>query len=159
MLSLSMNPIDAGSDGRRPVYLASMPILIVGSLGVAVSRSVNELYWWRVLQAFGSGGGLSVGAGVISDIYKLEERGKAMGVFFAVRCGVMDYTGLVLIVWVYRLVYSTRRSHRLPVGLSPITGHGVSCRWASSSRPSLRFCSSMCASRRPVSLMQGASTN
>lgn len=39
---------------------------------------------FRVLQAFGGGGGMSVGAGVISDIYRLEQRGTAMGVFFAV---------------------------------------------------------------------------
>ena len=56
--------------------------MIIGSLGVARSRNVNELYFWRVVQAFGSGGGFSVGAGVIADIYKLEERGKAMGIFF-----------------------------------------------------------------------------
>ncbi|KZV62760.1 MFS general substrate transporter [Peniophora sp. CONT] len=69
--------------GRRPVYLASFPLLIIGSLGVARSRGVNELYFWRIVQAFGSGGGFSVGGGVIADIYKLEERGKAMGIFFA----------------------------------------------------------------------------
>jgi MFS family permease len=39
---------------------------------------------FRVVQAFGGGGGMSVGAGVISDIYRLEERGSAMGFFFAV---------------------------------------------------------------------------
>lgn len=39
---------------------------------------------WRFLQALGSSPGLSVGAGVIGDIYKLEERGTAMGIFFAV---------------------------------------------------------------------------
>ncbi|KZV75775.1 MFS general substrate transporter [Peniophora sp. CONT] len=73
----------SGYYGRRPVYLAAFPILILGSLGVARSRSVTELYAWRVVQAFGSGVGFSVGAGVIGDIYKLEERGKAMGIFTA----------------------------------------------------------------------------
>lgn len=73
------------ADGRRPVYLAAFPILILGSLGVARSRSITELYAWRIVQAFGSGVGFSVGAGVIGDIYKLEERGKAMGIFTAVR--------------------------------------------------------------------------
>lgn len=38
---------------------------------------------WRVLQAFGASSGLSVGIAVIGDIYKLEERGTACGVFFA----------------------------------------------------------------------------
>ena len=40
--------------------------------------------FWRVVQAFGSSSGMSVGAGVIGDIYRLEERGSAMGIFFGV---------------------------------------------------------------------------
>jgi MFS family permease len=40
---------------------------------------------WRFIQAIGASPGLSVGAGVIGDIYKLEERGQAMGIFISVR--------------------------------------------------------------------------
>jgi MFS family permease len=75
--------------------------MCAGSLGVSLSRAVPELMVWRFLQAFGSAAGLSVGSGVIGDIYRLEERylvpfdrlylvsnrclrGTAMGVFFAV---------------------------------------------------------------------------
>jgi hypothetical protein len=36
------------------------------------------------MQAFGTSPGVSVGAGVIGDIYRLEERGTAIGIFFAV---------------------------------------------------------------------------
>lgn len=39
---------------------------------------------WRFFQTFGVSSGLAVGGGVIGDIYKLEERGTAMGIFFAV---------------------------------------------------------------------------
>lgn len=46
--------------------------------------TVPQLLFWRFFQAFGVSCGLAVGAGVIGDIYKLEERGAAMGVFFAV---------------------------------------------------------------------------
>lgn len=35
-------------------------------------------------QALGASPGFSTGAGVIGDIYKMEERGAAMGVFIAV---------------------------------------------------------------------------
>ncbi|KAI0261741.1 major facilitator superfamily domain-containing protein [Gloeopeniophorella convolvens] len=73
----------AGFYGRRPVYLTVLPIFAAGSLGVTFARSVPELMVFRVIQAFGGGGGMSIGAGVISDIYRLEERGAAMGVFFA----------------------------------------------------------------------------
>lgn len=73
------------SDGRRPVYLISIVVEAIGSAGVAFSRSVPELLVCRVVQAFGASSGLSVGQGVIGDIYKLEERGTASGIFFAVR--------------------------------------------------------------------------
>lgn len=46
--------------------------------------TIPQLLSWRVVQAFGSSSGLSVGMGVIGDIYKLEERGAAAGIFFAV---------------------------------------------------------------------------
>ncbi|KAF8888355.1 major facilitator superfamily domain-containing protein [Infundibulicybe gibba] len=69
--------------GRRPVYLCGMAVLFVGSLGVTISNTIPQLMFWRFTQAFGASSGLSVGAGVIGDIYKLEERGTAMGVFLA----------------------------------------------------------------------------
>ena len=72
------------ADGRRPIYLLSLPFLCLGSLGVANAQNVPELMIFRVVQAFGSSAGMSVGSGAIADIYRLEERGTAMGVFFAV---------------------------------------------------------------------------
>ncbi|EPQ50676.1 MFS general substrate transporter [Gloeophyllum trabeum ATCC 11539] len=69
--------------GRRPIYLFSYPFLCIGSLGVASARDVTELMSWRIVQAFGASSGMSTGAAVIGDIYRLEERGTAMGVFFA----------------------------------------------------------------------------
>ncbi|GJJ15287.1 hypothetical protein Clacol_009563 [Clathrus columnatus] len=48
----------AGYYGRQPVYLCSLPLITIGSLVTAGA------------------------AATISDIYKLEERGTAMGVFF-----------------------------------------------------------------------------
>uniref|UniRef100_A0A0W0EYQ7 Major facilitator superfamily (MFS) profile domain-containing protein n=2 Tax=Moniliophthora roreri TaxID=221103 RepID=A0A0W0EYQ7_MONRR len=71
------------SDGRRPVYLCGLPLLCIGSVGVASSRTIGELMAWRFFQTLGVSFGISVGAGVIGDIYRLEERGTAMGIFFA----------------------------------------------------------------------------
>ncbi|KAK7437130.1 hypothetical protein VKT23_018753 [Stygiomarasmius scandens] len=73
----------SGFYGRKPVYLCSLPLLIVGSIGVALSPSISSLMIWRFFQTMGGAPGLSVGAGVIGDIYRLEERGTAMGVFFS----------------------------------------------------------------------------
>ena len=76
--------ISAIVDGRRFVYLRSLPCLCIGSVGVANSHSVPTVMFWRVVQAFGASSAMSVGAGVIGDIYRLEERGYAMGLFFGV---------------------------------------------------------------------------
>ncbi|KAI1785644.1 MFS general substrate transporter [Ganoderma leucocontextum] len=87
-LSLATNAIGSliwatysGTYGRRFVYLRSLPCLCVGSIGVASSHTVPTLMFWRVVQAFGASNAMSVGAGVIGDIYRLEERGYAMGLF------------------------------------------------------------------------------
>ncbi|KAJ6494259.1 MFS general substrate transporter [Mycena sanguinolenta] len=69
--------------GRRPAYLFGLPLLCIGSLGVGIATRVPELMFWRFVQAFGSSGGMSVGGGVIADMYKLTERGTAMGIFSA----------------------------------------------------------------------------
>ena len=74
------------SDGRKPVYMICLPLLCIGSFGTAFSRNISNLMMWRFVQAFGASPGVSVGGGVISDIYKLEERGTAMGTYFAVSC-------------------------------------------------------------------------
>jgi MFS family permease len=67
--------------GRRWMYLWGMPFLCIGSCGVAMATSLRSLLFWRFVQTFGCSGGLPLGAGVIGDIYKLEERGTAIGVF------------------------------------------------------------------------------
>jgi MFS family permease len=61
-------------------------LLVLGSIGVGRANTVRELLLWRIVQAIGTVGGISIGAGVIGDIYKLEERGTAMGVFYSVSC-------------------------------------------------------------------------
>ncbi|KAK0493376.1 MFS general substrate transporter [Armillaria luteobubalina] len=72
----------SGFYGRRPVYLIGTPLLTLGSIGVALSRNLPEMMVCRFIQAFGTSGGMSVGAAVIGDVYKLTERGTAMGIFF-----------------------------------------------------------------------------
>jgi len=69
--------------GRRIVYLCGLPLSAIGSFGVACSTSVTQLLCWRILQAFGISGGISVGGGVIGDIYKLEDRGTIIGIYMA----------------------------------------------------------------------------
>jgi MFS family permease len=75
--------------GRRALYLASMPIGMVASVGVGLSRNVPDLVVTRILQAIGGLGSralyrdifsyvprsgtscvVAVGAGTVGDIYK-----------------------------------------------------------------------------------------
>ena len=69
----------SGFYGRRPIYLASMPIMVVSSVGVALSNNVASLVATRILQAIGCSCVLAVGAGSIGDIYRPTERADAMG--------------------------------------------------------------------------------
>lgn len=50
-----------------------------------MSNTVTQLVIGRTVQALGGSSIMTVGAATISDIYKLEERGTAMGIFFGVR--------------------------------------------------------------------------
>lgn len=72
----------AGYYGRRPVYLCSLPLVTVGSLVAASAPDVLTLVVGRSIQGLGTSCAHSVGAATISDIYKLEERGTGMGIFF-----------------------------------------------------------------------------
>ena len=66
------------------MYIFSLPVLVLGSAGVVTAANIPALLFWRFMQSIGASPGLVLGAGVIGDIYKLEERGRAMGIFFAV---------------------------------------------------------------------------
>ena len=70
------------------MYTFSLPVLVLASAGVVTASSIPALLFWRFMQSIGGSPGLVLGAGVIGDIYKLEERGRAMGIFFAV-CGLI----------------------------------------------------------------------
>jgi MFS family permease len=70
-------------DGRRPIYLYTSLLFVIGSAGLAAAQSIPFLFFWRFLQSMGASLGPSLGAAVIGDIFKLEERGGAMGICFA----------------------------------------------------------------------------
>lgn len=80
-------------DGRRVIYISGMPFFICGSFAVAASTGLNSLLFWRFVQTFGCAGGFALGAATIGDIYKVEERGTAMGAFLGVS---------LLVVMIYR---------------------------------------------------------
>ncbi|KAF9256581.1 MFS general substrate transporter [Marasmius fiardii PR-910] len=69
--------------GRKPVYLGGLPLFVIGSLGVGISTTINQLMAWRLLQTIGCSFAIPVGAATIGDLYRLEERGTAMGFYFS----------------------------------------------------------------------------
>ena len=56
----------------------------IGSAGVAVAQSNPSLLFWRFFQSMDASLGPVIGAAVVGDIFKLEERGSAKGVSFTV---------------------------------------------------------------------------
>ncbi|KAF8845943.1 MFS general substrate transporter [Paxillus ammoniavirescens] len=70
--------------GRRIIFLWGIPVLCVGSIGVAMCTSVASLFFWRVVQAVGCAGRLALACGIVGDTHPLEERGGAMGLFFGI---------------------------------------------------------------------------
>ncbi|XP_006458742.1 hypothetical protein AGABI2DRAFT_200589 [Agaricus bisporus var. bisporus H97] len=68
--------------GRRPVYLCGFPLMVIASLAVARASTVTQLLVWRGIQGIGAAPNYPLGAGVIGDIYRLEERGTALGTYF-----------------------------------------------------------------------------
>ena len=67
-----------------PAHRWKEAVLFIACLGVASAQSIPQLLFWRFVQAMGASPGLTIGTAVIGDIYKLEERGTAFGLFFAV---------------------------------------------------------------------------
>ena len=61
-----------------------MPLLFIGSMGVAASQTISQLIVWRFVQTIGASPALVIRPAVVGDIYKVEERGQAMGISLAV---------------------------------------------------------------------------
>ncbi|TCD61852.1 hypothetical protein EIP91_007842, partial [Steccherinum ochraceum] len=98
----------SGYYGRKPIYLVATLMSCIGSVGVALAPSVASLIFFRIFQAAGASSGFSNSMGVIGDVYALEERGTATGVFFA---GVLlgpaiapVIGGFVAEVWSWRVM-------------------------------------------------------
>ncbi|KAF9127517.1 hypothetical protein BGW39_005818 [Mortierella sp. 14UC] len=68
--------------GRRPIYLISMFIFILGSVFAAISRNIWVFFFMRLIQAVGSSSVLAVGGGSLSDVFHSSERGSAFGLYY-----------------------------------------------------------------------------
>lgn len=64
--------------GRRPVLMAGMAFLVVGSLICAVAPSIEVLIAGRIVQAVGGASGMVVTRVIVLDVYGQEESGRIM---------------------------------------------------------------------------------
>lgn len=66
--------------GRRPVYLVTLTIYIIGSLGLALNKhNYTALVALRALQSIGASAAFSVSYGVVADVCVPSERGRMLG--------------------------------------------------------------------------------
>ncbi len=78
--------------GRKPYYVASIGLFLVGSVLAGLSQSMAFLIFARAVQGVGAGGVFPVGSTILSDIYSLEDRARIQGVFSSV-WGVASMVG------------------------------------------------------------------
>jgi EmrB/QacA subfamily drug resistance transporter len=70
--------------GRRPFYLFSIAVFVIGSMLCGLSQSMYELAGFRALQGIGAGGLMSLALAIIGDIVPPRERSRYQGYFMAV---------------------------------------------------------------------------
>ncbi|MCJ1361283.1 hypothetical protein MMC16_000381 [Acarospora aff. strigata] len=67
--------------GRVPVLLLGNLFFLAWNVGCGFARTNTQLTIFRFLSGIGASAPLAIGGGVISDLWKPEERGKAMAVY------------------------------------------------------------------------------
>ncbi|KIJ09032.1 Drug:H+ antiporter-1 family protein [Paxillus involutus ATCC 200175] len=69
--------------GRKLVYLVSVTLFTLGSVVVAVSKTIGVVIGMRVIQGAGSSAVIAIGAATLADIYEPHQRGTMMGVYYS----------------------------------------------------------------------------
>ena len=70
--------------GRKPIFLISAVVFLLGSMLSGLSQGMWELIIFRAVQGIGAGGILPVTLTVLGDLFTAEERAKMTGLFSAV---------------------------------------------------------------------------
>jgi MFS family permease len=74
----------ADSHGRKPIFLLSLSLFLVGSMLCGCSWSMGSLILFRGLQGLGAGGLVPLGVTIIGDVSKPSERPRMLGYISAV---------------------------------------------------------------------------
>jgi EmrB/QacA subfamily drug resistance transporter len=70
--------------GRKPVFLASTAVFLVGSMLCGQAQTMEQLIAFRLVQGLGAGGVLPINQTILGDIYPLEQRARITGLFSTV---------------------------------------------------------------------------
>ncbi|MCX5042329.1 MFS transporter [Aldersonia sp. NBC_00410] len=70
--------------GRKPLFIASVVIFLVGSALCGLAGSMATLIGFRALQGVGAGGLMVLAQAIIGDVVPARERGRYQGLFGAV---------------------------------------------------------------------------
>lgn len=68
--------------GRRMVYVFSFAFFFAMSIGSALAPTISSLIVLRLLTGVGSSAVQACGAATVADLYVIEERGTALGIFY-----------------------------------------------------------------------------
>ncbi|KAI9474246.1 MAG: major facilitator superfamily domain-containing protein [Benjaminiella poitrasii] len=67
--------------GRRTVYLSAIFVYFMTTIGCALAQSIELFTALRAFQSVGASASQAVGAGTITDLFDVHQRGNAMGLF------------------------------------------------------------------------------
>ena len=68
--------------GRRTIYLVSFALFVLWNALAAVSTNIAMLVIFRLLGGGAASSVQAVGAGTVADLWEVQERGKAIGIFY-----------------------------------------------------------------------------
>lgn len=73
--------------GRKPLYLASIVIFVIGSLACGLAHSMVDLAAFRILQGLGGAGLMSLPTAIIADLAPVRERARYFSYLMIVSVG------------------------------------------------------------------------
>jgi EmrB/QacA subfamily drug resistance transporter len=66
--------------GRKKIFILGMILFTISSILCAISRSIETLLFYRVLQGMGNAMVYSTGTAILVSVYPLNERGRVLGI-------------------------------------------------------------------------------
>jgi EmrB/QacA subfamily drug resistance transporter len=111
--------------GRRPYFIISMVLFLLGSALSGLSQNMTQLILFRVVQGLGAGGLMPIASAIIGDLFTPAERGKWQGIIMSV-FGLSTIAGPTLGGWLtdnwgWRWVFYIN----MPLGLIAIITTGL----------------------------------